>query len=112
IFPPEEKQWTARVNNLKESAAKLLDLTPDVPEQARTLLMNISDPGQLADFLVANLTLEIREKQDLLEELDVAKRVNAVQSRISSQLEIARLQQKLQQDVASTISDAQKRAYL
>ncbi len=112
IHPPEDKQWTARVNNLKESAAKLLDLTPDVPEQARALLLNISDPGQLADFLAGNLNLDVSQKQELLEELDVAKRVSAVQQRISSQLEIARLQQKLQQDVASTISDAQKRAYL
>ena len=76
------------------------------------MLLNISDPSQLADFLASNLNLDFEEKQRLLEELDVSKRVSAVQQRISSQLEIARLQQKLQQDVASTISDAQKRAYL
>jgi ATP-dependent Lon protease len=112
VLPGQDKQWTARVNNLRDSAAKLLELTPDVPEQARVMLSNITEPGQLADFLASNLSLDIQQKQDLLEELNVAKRVNAVQQRISSQLEIARLQQKLQEDVASTISDAQKRAFL
>lgn len=111
-FPPEDKHWTARVNNLRETAIKLLDLTPDVPEQARVMLTNVSDPGQLADFLASNLNIDVQQKQELLEELDVSKRVSAVQQRISSQLEIARIQQKLQEDVASTINDAQKRAFL
>lgn len=111
-IPAEDKQWTARVNNLKESALKLLELTPEAPDQARLMIMNMPDPGQLADFLASNLNIEVEAKQGLLEELDVAKRVSAVQQRLSSQLEIARLQQKLQEDVAASISDTQKRAYL
>ena len=43
-----------------------------------TVLMNIDQPGNLADFLAANLDLDTQEKQDLLEELDVAKRVRLV----------------------------------
>lgn len=108
----EDAHWLARVKHLRDSAIQLLDLTPDAPEQARTMIMNIPDPGQLADFLASNLNVTVQEKQDLLEELDVAKRVAAVQQRLSAQLEIARIQQKLQEDVASQISDVQKRAFL
>ena len=107
-----DQEWEARVKNLRDTATQLLDITPDAPEQARLMLMNIADPGQLADFLASNLSVEVREKQEILEELNVSKRVSAVQQRLSAQLEIARLQQKLQQDVASQISDSQKRIYL
>lgn len=112
--PPKEQdqQWEARVKNLRDTASQLLDITPDAPDQARIMLMNIPEPGQLADFLASNLNVEVHEKQELLEELEVSKRVSAVQQRLSAQLEIARLQQKLQQDVASQISDSQKRIYL
>jgi ATP-dependent Lon protease len=110
--PLEDPQWTARLNNLRDSAVQLLDLMPDVPEQARTMIANIRDPGQLADFLASNLNISVAEKQDLLEELDIGRRVNEVQQRLSAQLEIAKLQQKLQEDVASSISDSQKRAFL
>lgn len=110
--PEKSQEWEARVKNLRDSAAQLLDLTPDAQEQAKTMILNIPDPGQLADFLASNLSVELQHKQDLLEELDVSKRVNAVQQRLSAQLEIARLQQKLQQDVASQISDSQKRVFL
>jgi ATP-dependent Lon protease len=108
----EDAHWLARVKHLRDSAIQLLDLTPEAPEQARTMIMNIPDPGQLADFLASNLNVAVPEKQDILEELDVAKRVAAVQQRISAQLEIAKIQQKLQEDVASQISDVQKRAFL
>lgn len=108
----DDKQWTATVRNLRESANKLIEATPDASEQARLLVMNIEDPGLLADFLASSLSIDAPQKQDLLEELDVVKRVRAVQLRVSAQLEIANLQQKLQKDVADQFSDAQRRAYL
>lgn len=109
---PASTEWTASVNNLRESAAKLIEMTPDAPEQARMLILNIEDPGTLADFLASSLNLDTPQKQDLLEELDVVKRVRSVQLRVSAQLEIAQLQQKLQKDVADQFTDAQRRAYL
>jgi ATP-dependent Lon protease len=112
VYPEKDQQWEARVKNLRDTATQLLDLTPEAPEQARLMLMNIADASHLADFLASNLNAAVHEKQQLLEELDVSKRVAAVQQRLSAQLEIARLQQKLQQDVASQISDSQRRMYL
>ncbi len=110
--PQEDKQWEATLANLRETARKLLELTPEVPSEAEALLANIDDPSLLADFLASNLSLDVAQKQDLLEQLDLVKRVRAVQLRLSAQLEIAQLQQKIQKDVASQFSDAQRRAYL
>jgi len=109
---PATKEFEAAFRNLRDSAAKLLELTPDVPEQARALVLGIEEAEELTDFLAPNLTLEVAQKQALLEENDVEKRLREVQASISSQLEIAQIQQKLQQDVQSQFSDAQRRAYL
>ncbi len=110
--PGESKEWEATFRNLRDSAARLFELTPEAPEQARLMAINISEPAQLADFLAPNLNVDVAEKQKILEELDVAKRVDLVQKHISAQLEIAQIQEKLQKDVASQFSDAQRRAYL
>jgi ATP-dependent Lon protease len=112
VPPPESKEWEATFRNLRDSAAKLFELTPETPEQARLMVLNINNPEQLADFLAPNLNVDLAQKQALLEELDVEKRVRAVQKYISAQLEIAQIQEKLQKDVASQFSDAQRRAYL
>jgi ATP-dependent Lon protease len=111
-LPASTKEWEATFRNLRDSAAKLFELTPDVPEQARAAVLSIDDPEQLADFLAPNLNVETAQKQAILEELDVEKRVSAVQAGISAQLEIAEIQQKLQKDVQSQFSEAQRRAYL
>jgi ATP-dependent Lon protease len=112
ILPPSDNEWQAEFHNLRDSAARLLDLTPDAPEQAATVVRSIEDPGQLADFLAPNLDVPVAQKQALLEELDVRKRVRAVQTSISAQLEIAQIQERLQKDVQSQFGDAQRKAYL
>jgi ATP-dependent Lon protease len=111
-LPEQTKEWKATFRNLRDSAAKLLELTPDMPEQARAVVLSIEDPEQLADFLAPNLNVDTAQKQAILEELDVEKRLAVVQKAISSQLEIAQIQQKLHQDVQSQFSEAQRRAYL
>ena len=112
IKPAPSKEWEAAFRNLRDSAAQLLDLTPDAPDQSSVLVRSIEDPEQLVDFLAPNLNIDVTQKQALLEELDLEKRLRAVQTHISAQLEIAQIQQKLQKDVQSQFSDAQRRAYL
>jgi ATP-dependent Lon protease len=111
-LPAESKEWEAEFRNLRDSAAHLFELTPETPEQARLMVLNINDPEQLADFLAPNLNVDVAAKQAILEELEVEKRLREVQKHISAQLEIAQIQEKLQKDVASQFSDAQRRAYL
>src|SRR5205085_8969771 len=111
VPPPQTKEFEAAFRNLRESAARLLELTPDVPEQAALAIRSIERADQLTDFLAPNLNIDAAQKQALLEELDVEKRARAVQTHISAQLEIAEIQQKLQKDVQSQFSDAQRKAY-
>ncbi len=112
IRPAASKEWEATFRNLRDTAAKLFELSPDIPEQARAAVLSIDDPEQLVDFLAPNLQVDAAQKQSILEELDLEKRLRAVQTSISSQLEIAQIQQRLQKDVQSQFSDAQRRAYL
>jgi ATP-dependent Lon protease len=109
---PQTKEMEAEFRNLRDSAARLLELTPEAPEGSSDLVRSIENPEQLIDFLGPNLNVDLAQKQALLEELDVAKRLRAVQIHISTQLEIAQIQQKLQKDVASQFTDAQRKAYL
>ncbi|QQE14001.1 endopeptidase La [Planctomycetota bacterium] len=106
------KAFAAAINQLKDQARELIELSPNAPDQAITVLMNIEDPSNLADFLVANLNLDVTQKQDLLEELDIAKRIRAVHRHVSMQLEIQKLQHKIQEDVQSSIGDTQRKFFL
>jgi ATP-dependent Lon protease len=112
IRTPDDKALAAAFNNLKEAATKLLDLSPEIPDQARAVLANVDQPEALADLLAGNLGIEIARKQAILEEADLMQRIRLVQESLQRQLEIAELQQKLRQDVEGQFSDSQRRAYL
>ncbi|MEX0745183.1 MAG: LON peptidase substrate-binding domain-containing protein, partial [Phycisphaeraceae bacterium] len=110
--PASGRRFEASVNQLRDQARQLIELTPNAPEQALTAMMNIDEPEMLADFLASNLDLDVPAKQDLLEETSVAVRVRTVLRAVTNQLEMARLQQKIQQDVQSSIGQSQRKLYL
>src|SRR5262249_58024110 len=43
VPPPQTKEWEATFRNLRDSATKLFELTPDAPEQVRLMILNIDD---------------------------------------------------------------------
>jgi ATP-dependent Lon protease len=108
----ETDYWQAQLRNLRQSAGRLIDLLEDLPPEARQMLEAIDDPGVLADLLAANLSLDLPEKQGLLEERQVGRRLERVQQHVDDQLRIGELQQKLRADVKTELSESQKRAYL
>src|SRR4029077_591318 len=112
IMPEQSSEWQAEFQNLRDSAARLAQLGPHVPEEAAPVIRNIDDPEQHADFLAPNLDIPVAQKQAILEELDLRKRLRAVQTHISAQLEVAQIQQKLQEHVKTQFSHAHAKAYL
>ena len=107
-----DETWVATVRNLRESAHALVDLSPNIPDEAKQALTGIDEPALLTDFLATNLSIELPQKQQLLEQIDVGKRLENVQEIINNQLHIGELQQKLRDNVENEFSDAQRRAYL
>ncbi len=111
-FPKADDRWEAKLRNLRESAQAFINLNPNIPEEAHQALASIDSPSILTDFLATNLSIDLVQKQKLLEEVDVRKRAEKVQQTLNNQLHIAELQQKLRADVEDEFSDAQRRAYL
>ena len=104
--------WVAKLANFREASQQFLALTPGIPAEAGHALVATKDPGALTDFLASNLSIEVAQRQQLLEELDVAKRVSILQEILDNQIRIYKLQQKLRADVKSEFDESQKRAYL
>jgi ATP-dependent Lon protease len=108
----ETTELQASFNNLRSSSLKLLELSPEIPDQARAALISVEQPEQLADLMAGNLGIDLPTKQAILEEIDLLTRMRLVQEALQRQLEIAELQAKLRKDVEGRFSDTQRRAYL
>src|ERR1700722_824823 len=113
IFPVgDDAELQASFNNLRRGALRLLELSPEIPDQARAALIGVEQPEQLTDLLAGNLGIDLATKQRILEEIDLLRRMRTAQEALQRQLEIAELQQKLRKDVEGQFSDTQRRAYL
>ena len=55
---------------LREAATKVLELTPEIPMEARSMLDGIQSPAFLTHFLSSNVQLDLPAKQRLLELAD------------------------------------------
>ncbi len=110
--PAEDEYWQAAQRNLRQAAKSLVSTATDIPDQVASMLEHLKKPGALTDFLAANLPLPKENKLALLNELNIVRRVDRLQSAVDEQLRIASLQEKLRENVQSELSDAQRRAYL
>ena len=105
----------ALVASVRQQANRVIELSPNTPDEAAQVLNSITQPSALADFLAANLPIErgdITEKQLMLEELDVEKRLRLIAARLATQLDVLELQSKIQSQVKENIDKSQRRYYL
>ena len=106
------KKLQALIVNVRQLANRVIALSPNVPEEASVLLENIENPSALADFLAANLSLKIAEKQELLEELDSGKRLETISIALANQLEVLELSHKIQDRVRESVDKSQREYFL
>lgn len=106
------KQLQALMVSVRQTANRVVALSPNVPEEASVLLENIEEPSGLADFLAANLSMEISDKQALLEELDPTKRLEKLSVVLAHQIEVLELSHKIQGRVRESIDKTQREYFL
>ena len=112
IVPPASPEFELLVKSVRQTAERMIQLSPNVPDEAVNILNSIDQPGTLADFLAANLSAEYAEKQSILEEVDVAQRLERVRERIAQRIELLELQEKIQTQVRTTIDKNQRNYFL
>src|SRR2546421_12554812 len=102
----------ALVASVRQQANRVIELSPNTPDEAQQVLNSITQPSALADFLAANLQADATEQQRMLEELDVEKRLRMIAARLATQLDVLELQTKIQSQVKENIDKSQRRYYL
>ncbi len=112
VQPEMTPDFDMLVKSVRQAAERMVELSPNVPDEATTIIGNIDQPGMLADFLAANLSGDYQEKQSLLEEIDVTKRLERVREKLASRIELLELQEKIQTQVRSSIDKSQRTYYL
>jgi len=92
---------------------RIVSLSPLLSDELQALVMNISDPGRLADFIASSLpSLSTENKQEILESLDIKLRLEKLNAFLAKEMEVLELGSKIQSQIQSEMGKNQKEYYL
>ncbi len=91
---------------------KVVNLNPNLPEDAYVAAMNEKEPGSLADLLAHVLDIELPQRQELLETLDANTRLQRLSIILGQELDVLELEDRIQTQVQQEVDKSQREYYL
>ena len=107
---PKDEDFKAYVANIKDLAADIVQLSPNIPTEASIILRNIENPAFLIHFVSSNLNTDIKDKQRLLELNQIRQRADLLMQLLQKELQFAELKNKVTTKTRTEI-DKQQREY-
>ena len=109
----ESDELTAYERNIQNSLRKFLEMeSPSVPREQLNAMLSIERPGRLADMIAAHFDVPNAKRQEILEQLDVRKRLELVYEILVKELDLAALGQKIHDTIRERIEASQREFFL
>ncbi len=108
----ESAQLEALARNVQRTFSSIVGQVPYLPEELQVMVANVDDPVMLSHLIAGAMRLPTEEKQALLEELDVTKRLRRLSEILARELEVVALDTKIQSQVQSELQKGQRDFFL
>ncbi|MEA2160293.1 MAG: ATP-dependent Lon protease [Solirubrobacteraceae bacterium] len=105
-------ELVALMRNVQQTFTDIVAEVPYLPEELQIMVANVEDPSVLTHLIAGALRLKTDEKQALLEELDVAKRLRRLSEILARELEVVAIGSKIQSQVQSELEKGQREYFL
>jgi len=102
----------ARFVQLKERALEVLELLPHASQELVAGIQGMSSAGALADLVAGFMDVEVSEKQELLETVDLQKRLDAVLEKLAHRLQVLKLSREIDERTKTSMDDTQRKYFL
>jgi len=102
----------ALARNVQGTFSQIIAEVPYLPEELQLAVANLEDPAELAHMIAGSLRLNTEEKQELLEERDLAKRLRRLSELLARELELISIGTRIQSQVQSEMDKGQREYFL
>src|SRR5215207_3852349 len=99
----ESKELEALTRNVQTTFSEIIEAIPYLPEELQLAVANLDEPSALSHLIAGALRITSEEKQELLEQVDVNKRLRRLAEILTRELEVVQLGSKIQSQVESEI---------
>ncbi|MGH2804259.1 MAG: LON peptidase substrate-binding domain-containing protein, partial [Thermoleophilaceae bacterium] len=98
--------------NVQATFSRIIEDLPYLPEELQIAVTNLDDPAELAHMIAGALRIKTEEKQALLEERNVAKRLRMLSELLARELELVEIGTRIQTQVQSEMDRGQREWFL
>jgi ATP-dependent Lon protease len=105
-------ELVALMRNVQQTFTDIVEQVPYLPEELQIMVANVDDPSALAHLIAGALRLKTEEKQALLEEVDVGKRLRRLSEILAQELEVVAIGSRIQSQVQSELDKGQREYFL
>jgi ATP-dependent Lon protease len=102
----------ARFVNLRAQTVEALQLLPQAPAELVAAVQSVEAPAALADLAIAYMDVKPEEKQEILETIDIAARMDKVSRLLAHRIEILRLSQEIGRQTKAALDERQREVLL
>ena len=111
-YPKDDAEIEAHFKMLKKTFITFVKLLGDESNEMPLNIENEDDISEFTNMVSGYLPIEYRKKQELLETLDINKRIEKLLIIIENEIKVVRVQRKLASKVKKSADDSQKEFYL
>lgn len=109
-FNKKDKELGVMFKTIKDLALQIIRESPNIPSEASFAIGNIESPTFLVNFISSNMNADVAKKQEMLEELDLKKRVMMVMEHLTMEIQMLEMRNEIQTKVRRDM-DRQQREY-
>jgi ATP-dependent Lon protease len=102
----------ALTHNVQSTFSQIIEAIPYLPEELQLAVANLDEPSALSHLIAGALRISTEEKEELLETVDVTKRLRRLSGILTRELEVVQLGSKIQSQVESEIDKGQREYFL
>ncbi|MCB2116094.1 MAG: LON peptidase substrate-binding domain-containing protein, partial [Rhodobacteraceae bacterium] len=110
--PGDKATVEALLRSVAEEFERYAKVKKNVPEEALSAISEARDPAKLADLVSGHLGIEVGQKQELLETLNVAERLEKVYGLMQGEMSVLQVEKKIKSRVKSQMERTQREYYL
>ena len=102
----------ALLRSVREEFERYSKIKKNIPEEALGAVSDATDPARLADLVAGHLGVDVAQKQDLLETLDTAERLEKVYGLMQGEMSVLQVEKKIKSRVKTQMERTQREYYL
>ncbi|WP_252393587.1 endopeptidase La [Hydrogenibacillus sp. N12] len=108
----DDVETTALMRAVVREFEQVIRLSRKISPETLASIADIAEPGRLADVIAAHLALRLQDRQTLLEETNVKRRLERLLELLSNEQEVLELERRISQRVKKQMEKTQKEYYL